>query len=159
MQHTTNKGYGFADTNERQQKKRTEENTKMKSDRVKKLVAILAAVMIFGRSVPVYAATPVTGNLGGSTVTGTTFFSSSEASATTILSRPGTLEVRARGYYWIGTTLCHVDSNVNTASIGGVSVAVNVPAARSFVGSKGYHYVAFSGYPWTATSDTGIVQD
>ena len=58
----------------------------MKSDRVKKLVAILAAVMIFGRSVPVYAATPVTGNLGGSTVTGTTFFSSSEASATTIMS-------------------------------------------------------------------------
>lgn len=131
----------------------------MKNNRAKKMMAVLAAVMIFGRSVPVYAATPVTGNLGGFTVTGTTFFSSSEASATTNLSRPGTLEVRARGYYWIGTTLYHVDSNVNTDSIGGVSVAVNVPAARSFVGSKGYHYVAFSGYTWTATSDTGIVQD
>ena len=53
----------------------------MKNNRAKKKMAVLAAVMIFGRSVPVYAASPVTGNLGGFTVTGSTSFASTVATA------------------------------------------------------------------------------
>jgi hypothetical protein len=131
----------------------------MKNNRAKKMMAVLAAVMIFGRSVPVYAASPVTGNLGGFTVTGSTSFASTVATASTTLSRAATLEASVRGYYWSGTTLLHTDSGTNTASGGGVSAHTYVSSPDSFVGSKGQHYAAFGGYTWTATSETGVVRD
>ena len=118
----------------------------------KKLVALGLALTLFLSygNVTTLAASSVSGNVDGMTVSGSVSMDSSSATAVTSYARGGgTIYATATVYYWWGLDCYEISVGPNTASAGGVSAkATKAHGGGEVVAGKGTHKLVWGAYTW-----------
>lgn len=127
-----------------------------------KIGAMLLSAVMFGTitTIPVQAASSVTGNISGATCSGSVSFvyapggACNGVQAKTIYGNGGTLKVRARVYYKASGKSYTKDAS-NSSSGGGVSTIARNNDTGNVYGGTGLHYVKSGAYTWNNNTKIG----
>lgn len=132
----------------------------MKSKAGKVFMSLLAVVLMvcFMPKMTAFAASTVTGDVGGFTVTGTISRNSTSATANTSFALPSNwCSAKATVYYQHAGVIYYTEATDSTTQSGGVSATAtaHITTAVSVLGAKGTHSLSYSGYTWTDVSTSG----
>ncbi len=133
----------------------------MKSKTGKVLMSLLAVILMvcFMPKMTAFAASTITGNVGGFTVTGTISRNSTSATASTSFALPSNwCSAKATLYYQYAGVIYYTEATDSTTQSGGVSATATAHinnAAVSVLGAKGTHSLSYSGYTWNDVSTSG----
>ncbi len=127
-----------------------------------KIGAMLLSAVMLGTitTIPVQAASSVTGNISGATCSGSVSFvyapggACNGVQAKTIYGNGGILKVKAKVFYKAGGEL-HTKEVSNSSSGGGVSAIARNNDTGNVYGGTGWHYVKAGAYSWERDTSIG----
>ncbi len=129
--------------------------------KMKTLIAtvLLATVVCFVGKMDVYAASSVSGSLGGVTVSGSVVTNASSAVANTVYTMPGGKRIAvAKVHYYDGKDYYNTSATNSSTQSGGTSAtATKKISYASVVGGQGTHSVAYDPYTWNQYTSTGLI--
>lgn len=122
----------------------------------KKLTALAAAVAVAASlTMPVSAASYVSGRINGAAYSGSVHTTVDTAVATTSYGKPGSFDVLATVYYAFGRGK-YTHSTHASNTIGGATAVSHVQLEGAVVkGGKGKHNISSGGQKWQGTTTTG----